>query len=95
MSHTERFLGIDVSKQTLDVAVRPDGTTARYANTPDGIVGCVAALTSYGPLRERPPDRLPVHGTSQLTGQREAAVSPSEGVERAFLDSPHGSPRGG
>ena len=49
MSHTERFLGIDVSKQTLDVAVRPDGTTARYANPPDGIVGCVAALTSLIP----------------------------------------------
>jgi hypothetical protein len=31
------FVGIDVSKATLDVAVRPAGTTFQVANDPDGL----------------------------------------------------------
>ena len=31
-STTERFVGIDVSKDTLDVATRPDGTHRVIAN---------------------------------------------------------------
>ncbi len=34
---TERFLGIDVSKNTLDVHVRPDGTVRQFDNTPEGL----------------------------------------------------------
>lgn len=33
----ERFLGIDVSKNTLDVHVRPDGTARQFDNTPEGL----------------------------------------------------------
>ena len=33
----ERFLGIDVSKDLLDVHVRPDGTARQFANTPEGL----------------------------------------------------------
>ena len=49
MSPSERFLGIDVSKHMLDVAVRPDGTTAHSANTLDGIAACIAALPPVTP----------------------------------------------
>lgn len=34
---TERFLGIDVSKDRLDVHVRPDETVRQFDNTPEGL----------------------------------------------------------
>jgi transposase len=34
---TERFLGIDVSKKTLDVHVRPEGTVRQFDNAPEGL----------------------------------------------------------
>lgn len=41
---TERFVGIDVSKDHLDVAVRPDGTHRRVPNTDEGLDQLVAVL---------------------------------------------------
>jgi len=49
MSTTERFIGIDVSKDHLDVAVRPDGTHHRVPNTDDGLGQLVARLGPLGP----------------------------------------------
>jgi transposase len=52
---TERFVGIDVSKAALDVHLRPDGTTRRFDDTPDGLsalVAWVAALTPTLVVRE-------------------------------------------
>lgn len=43
------FLGIDVSKTQLDLAVRPEGTTAQFPNTPEGIAACVTAVTPWVP----------------------------------------------
>ncbi|SBW16077.1 hypothetical protein BR10RB9215_C20745 [Brucella sp. 10RB9215] len=37
MSYTSRFVGIDISKSSLDICVLPDGQTATYQNTPAGI----------------------------------------------------------
>lgn len=37
----QRFLGIDVSKATLDVHLRPEGKVCRFDNTPDGIAALV------------------------------------------------------
>ena len=37
MNATEVFIGIDVSKDTLDVAVRPTAEEMTFANTEDGI----------------------------------------------------------
>lgn len=63
MSQSARFLGIDVSKRPLDVAVRPDGITTQFANPPEGIAACVAYVTPLTPTvivieatggRERP-----------------------------------------
>jgi transposase len=48
MSASERFVGIDVSKDHLDVAVRPDGTHHRVPNTDEGLDQLVARL---GPVR--------------------------------------------
>jgi len=45
------FVGIDVSKAHLDLHARPDGSVARYANDPDGIVQLLARLTQLNPQR--------------------------------------------
>jgi transposase len=45
----ERFVGIDVSKDHLDVAVRPDGTRRRVPNTDEGLDQLVAVLRPLGP----------------------------------------------
>lgn len=37
MTPTERFLGIDVSSETLDAHLRPDDTARQFANTPEGL----------------------------------------------------------
>lgn len=47
---TERFVGIDVSKNTLDVAIRPDGTHTQVPNTDDGFDQLVALLGPLGPV---------------------------------------------
>lgn len=46
---TERFLGIDVAKSHLDVAVRPEGTLFQVANTPEGIADLLARVTPLAP----------------------------------------------
>lgn len=43
------FVGIDVSKKQLDVAVRPSGATWSAANDEAGIAACVARLTELKP----------------------------------------------
>lgn len=47
---TDRFIGVDVSKDHLDVAVRPDGTHLRVPNTDDGLDQLVARLGPLGPV---------------------------------------------
>lgn len=47
---TERFVGIDVSKDTLDLAIRPDGTHMQVPNTDDGFDQLVARLRPLGPV---------------------------------------------
>lgn len=46
MSNNECFVGIDVSKSQLQVAVRPETKTMAFANTEDGISLLVDALKS-------------------------------------------------
>jgi transposase len=50
MSSTERFVGIDVSKDTLDVAIRPDGTHHTVPNTDEGFDRLVALLRPLSPV---------------------------------------------
>jgi transposase len=49
MQNRVRCIGIDVSKNTLDVAVRPDGLTHQFPNTPEGIVLCVTWVSPFAP----------------------------------------------
>jgi transposase len=45
----ERFVGIDVSKATLDVNVRPDDRDTQFANDDDGITALLGCLKDVGP----------------------------------------------
>lgn len=45
----DRWIGIDVAKAYLDVAVRPDGTSVRVENTRTGITALVRQVRPYAP----------------------------------------------
>lgn len=45
------FIGVDVSKATLDVHVRPDGTTSQVPNTAAGVRTLVALCVRLAPAR--------------------------------------------
>lgn len=45
----DRFVGIDVSKATLDVHVRPEGTSLQVPNTPAGVRRLVTRLAGLTP----------------------------------------------
>jgi transposase len=49
MAHADRFVGIDVSEEWLDIAVRPDGASWRTPNDAEGITALVARLTPMAP----------------------------------------------
>lgn len=44
MPYATRFVGIDISKSSLDVCLLPDRKRARFANTPEGIATLLAFL---------------------------------------------------
>ena len=46
---TQLYIGIDVSKAKLDIAVRPTGEQWQSANDPDGIAGLVNRLQGLEP----------------------------------------------
>lgn len=48
-SNTAVFVGIDVSKATLDFAIRPTGEHGQVANTSEGIGGLVTKLKDWKP----------------------------------------------
>ncbi len=51
MTETSTYVGIDVSKQWLDVGIRPAGRAERLANDEAGIEACVARLGAVAPER--------------------------------------------
>lgn len=51
MSTAPHFVGVDVSKATLDVHVRPAGTALRVPNSPAGVRRLVALCTRLAPER--------------------------------------------
>ncbi len=51
MSEKEQFAGIDVSKDRLDLAVRPSGETRNYPNNQKGISELIAFLKGINPAR--------------------------------------------
>lgn len=50
MSTACTFVGVDVSKAWLDVAIRPQGTVVRVSNDAAGVMALVDRLSSLGPL---------------------------------------------
>ena len=46
---SEVFIGVDVSKSSLDLAVRPDGTLLRFANDQSGVRACVRFARKSAP----------------------------------------------
>lgn len=49
MNGTDVFIGVDVSKDTLDVAVRPTGEEMSFANTEDGVAAMRDFIHSFSP----------------------------------------------
>jgi transposase len=49
MTQVECFVGIDVSKRTLDVAVHPQSYSFSVANSPDGLAELIARLRPLSP----------------------------------------------
>ena len=76
------FVGIDVSKAHLDVAVRPTGAVFRAANTPAGLVDLLARLAPLGPtlivLEATGGYELPALAACQAAKLAIAAVDPRQ-----------------
>ena len=62
MPWTESFVGIDVSKKTLDVAVMPDGAAWTFSNDEQGVTELLDCL------RENPPTLIVLEATGALEG---------------------------
>lgn len=50
MAHTTRFVGLDISKSSLDVCLLPDEERASFPNTAEGCANLVVLLTSFAPI---------------------------------------------
>ena len=76
------FVGIDVSKAALDVAVRPAGTVDRVTNDPDGIAARVARLRPLAPalvvVEATGGFEAPVVAALQVAGVPVAAINPRQ-----------------
>jgi transposase len=76
------FIGIDVSKAHLDVAVRPSGAAFRVANDPAGTAELVARLGPLGPalivLEATGGYELPAVAACQAAGLPVAAINPRQ-----------------
>lgn len=82
MAPTPTFIGIDVSKAHLDVAVRPAGTAFRVANDPAGHAALVERLAPLSPtlvvLEATGGIELPAVAALQAAGIPVAAVNPRQ-----------------
>jgi len=61
------FVGIDVSKDSLDLHARPDGSAARYTNDPVGITALLSHVTQLAP------ERIVLEATGGFEAPRAAA----------------------
>ena len=82
MAEPATFVGIDVSKATRDVAVRPTGLTFRVANDPDGVADLIARLRPLAPARvvleATGGYEAPAVAALQVAGLPVAAVNPRQ-----------------
>ena len=82
MAQTQTFVGIDVAKAHLDVAVGPDGETFRVANDPAGIAELVGRLAPLSPalvvLEATGGYEVPALAALQVGAIPAAAVNPRQ-----------------
>jgi transposase len=82
MTEPTLFVGIDVSKAHLDVALRPTGAGFRVANDPAGLAELVARLTPLAPglvvLEATGGYEMPAVAACQAAGLPVAAVNPRQ-----------------
>ena len=82
MSVTQNFIGIDVCKAHLDVAIRPGGATFRLANDPAGHAALVERLRPLTPtlivLEATGGYELPAVVALQAAGLPVAAINPRQ-----------------
>jgi transposase len=80
MSASPLFVGLDVSKAHLDVALRPSGTAVRVANDPDGLAALVARRRPLAPalgvLEATGGYAAPARAALPVAGLPVAAVNP-------------------
>jgi transposase len=80
--NTPRFVGIDVAKSHLDVAVRPDGPIFRVPNSPEGLADLVARLAPLKPalivVEATGGYELPAVAALQAAGIPVAAINPRQ-----------------
>ncbi len=50
MTYTSRFVGLDISKSSLDVCLLPDAERASFPNTAEGCASLVTYLTSFAAI---------------------------------------------
>ena len=48
MTHTSRFVGIDISKSSFDICILPERQVASFANTAEGIAEFIALMADLG-----------------------------------------------
>ena len=82
MATPSTFVGIDVSKAHLDVAVRPGGATFRVANDPAGVADLVGRLAPLAPasvvLEATGGYEAPALAALQVAGLPAAAINPRQ-----------------
>jgi transposase len=82
MTESPIFVGIDVSKAALDVAIRPDRATFRVANGPAGLAELVERLRPLSPalvvLEATGGYEAPAVAALQVAGIPAAAINPRQ-----------------
>ncbi len=74
LSHTPRYVGIDVSKAWLDVASRPDGQELRVRNNPEGIAELVTTPGQAAGIDRAGGHRWPGAGSRRALVRRVAGA---------------------
>jgi transposase len=73
VSHTSRFVGIDISKSSFDICILPERQVATFANTVEGICTFIALMADLA--------------GADLTGIERLVIEPTGGYERGVVDA--------
>jgi len=73
VSHTSRFVGIDISKSSFDICILPDRQMATFANTAEGICTFIALMVDLA--------------GADLVGIERLVIEPTGGYERGVVEA--------